>query len=121
MLIFRRAADLVFDKEQRSPVEIPDAAVTPEWFGASTCLNCGSAITTPYCGQCGQKAAERFVLRDIGREGWDRVRWFEFQLVRTLRRLITGPGRVAREYVMGRRTAHMHPLKLLVALVAALC
>lgn len=120
MLIFRRAADLVFDKAHRSPVELPDAQIDANWFAAATCLNCGVAIDTPFCGQCGQKAAARFAWRDIGREGWDRVRWFEFQLTRTLRHLVTGPGRVAREYVMGRRTAHMHPLKLLVALVAAL-
>lgn len=120
MPFLRRAADLVFDKEHRSPVELPGAPVDPGWFGAATCRNCGAAVETPYCGQCGQKAARRFVWRDVWREGWDRLRWFEFQLTRTLRHLATGPGRVAREYVMGRRTAHMHPIKLLVALVAVL-
>ncbi|RVT90815.1 DUF3667 domain-containing protein [Sphingomonas crocodyli] len=120
MLIFRRAVDMVFETKESPRAQIPDGPVDPAWFGATTCLNCGAAIDTPFCGQCGQKAAARFAWRDIGREGWDRVRWFEFQLTRTLRHLVTGPGRVAREYVMGRRTAYMHPLKLLVALVAAL-
>ncbi|RYD57527.1 MAG: DUF3667 domain-containing protein [Sphingomonadales bacterium] len=39
---------------------------------------------------------------------------------KTLGRLILSPGKVARDYVMGRRARHMHPLKLLVALVAML-
>ena len=38
----------------------------------------------------------------------------------TLKRLVTGPGTVARDYVLGRRTKVMHPLTLLIALVAIL-
>lgn len=34
--------------------------------------------------------------------------------------MLLSPGTVAREYVMGRRSAHMHPLTLLIALVAVL-
>ncbi|MEC3948880.1 DUF3667 domain-containing protein [Sphingobium sp. HWE2-09] len=99
---------------------IPDGPVTDDWFAQGLCRNCSAQMTTPYCGQCGQKAAQRFVWRDIRNESWDRLRLFEIQSVRTLRHLLLSPGKVAREYVMGRRAAHMHPLKLLVALVAIL-
>ena len=45
---------------------------------------------------------------------------FELPMLTTAIRLLLSPGRVAREYVLGRRSANMHPLKLLVALVAVL-
>jgi hypothetical protein len=115
----RRIADAFGAALSRGPA-IPDVAVSDDWFGQSTCRNCGTSMTRPYCGGCGQKAAERFVWRDIRTETWDRLRLFELQWVRTLGRLIVAPGTVAREYVLGRRAAYMHPLKLLVATVAIL-
>ncbi|SDC88513.1 Protein of unknown function [Sphingomonas sp. YR710] len=118
MLIFRRAVDVAFGA-RAGPV-IPDGAVDERWFASQVCRNCGDSLTTPYCGACGQKAAKRLAWRDIGRESWDRLRLFEFRSVGTLARLIVSPGRIAREYVLGRRRSHMHPLKLLVALVAVL-
>ena len=58
--------------------------------------------------------------RDLGKEGWERLRLFEIRSVRTVGRLVLSPGTVARDYVMGRRSTHMHPLTLLIALVAIL-
>lgn len=116
--IFRRKAETAAEIGARTP--LPEGAITPEWFDADRCRNCGEVRETPHCGQCGQKAASRFLWRDIGKEGWERLRWFELRLPRTLTRLVTGPGTVAREYVLGRRTAYSHPLTLLVALVAVL-
>ena len=103
-----------------TPPPLPDVAVTAEWFEPPLCRNCGAARTTPYCPACGQKAAKRYVWRDVGKETWERLRLFEILSLRTLGRLLLTPGSTARDYVMGRRSAHMHPLKLLVALVAAL-
>jgi hypothetical protein len=117
--IRRRIADTL-GLEASTGIAVPDGPVSDDWFGQELCRNCGAAATTPYCGQCGQKAAHRFVWRDIRNESWDRIRLFEIQSVRTLGRLLFSPGTVAREYVLGRRAAHMHPLKLLVALVAIL-
>lgn len=94
--------------------------VTDAWFAAALCRDCGQPRQAPFCGQCGQKAAKRFVWRDIGKEGWDRFRFFEFKFARTLGRLVIGPGTVARNYVLGRRTSVMHPISLLIALVAIL-
>lgn len=116
--MFRRAAETLL-KPDSGPI-IPDEPIDERWFDASLCRNCGASLATPYCGQCGQKAAKRFLWRDIGSETWERLRLFEIQTVRTMRRLVLCPGTVAREYVCGRRAAHMHPLKLLVALVAVL-
>ena len=125
MPIFRQATDLIVEvraelADATTDAKLPRRAMNDAWFDASVCRNCAAPLDTPYCSQCGQKAAKRFAFRDVGRETWDRVRFFELQSVRTILRLVISPGRVAREYVMGRRNAHMHPLKLLVALVAIL-
>ncbi len=93
------------------------------WFDAPLCRNCGAALSLltdaqPHCPQCGQKRAVRFTVRDLRQETWERWRLFEFATLNTLRRLATGPGTVAREYVLGRRKDHAHPLKLLLVLVA---
>lgn len=117
--IRRRIAD-AFRTGRTVVTPLPNVPVTDDWFGQDVCRNCNAAMKTPYCGQCGQKAAQRFVWRDIRSETWERVRLFEIQSLRTLRDLLTSPGTVARDFVLGRRAAHMHPLKLLVALVAIL-
>ena len=92
--------------------------VDAAWFEAGTCRNCGAALGTPYCAQCGQQKAARFSWRDLRHEAWERWRLFEAGAARTLWRLVSRPGYVAREYVLGRRKDHMHPLKLLLVLVA---
>lgn len=115
----RRIAD-AFRADPSVTRPMPDGAVTDDWFAQQACHNCAAPLTTPYCGACGQKVAQRLRLRDIRKESWDRIRFFEIQSVRTLLRLLVAPGIVARDYVLGRRTAYMHPLKLLVALVALL-
>lgn len=120
MLDIRGRISKALNLDTTAATSIQDVPVTTAWFEQELCRNCGATITTPYCAQCGQKAAKRFVCRDIWNEGWDRVRLFEIQFVRTLRYLILSPGTVAREYVLGRRAAYMHPIKLLVALVASL-
>jgi hypothetical protein len=99
---------------------LPGTALDPSWFAAPVCRNCNAARTTPYCPQCGQKAAKRFEWRDIGKESWDRLRYFELKSIRTVTRLILSPGTVARNYVLGRRTTYMHPLSLLIVLVGVL-
>lgn len=106
----------------KEPAACPSAleGMDRVWLDHDLCRNCGASLPTPYCGQCGQKAASRLAWRDTARETWERLRVFEVQMVATLARLFVTPGRVAREYVMGRRSANMHPLKLLVAVVAIL-
>ncbi|WP_162875567.1 DUF3667 domain-containing protein [Sphingomonas crusticola] len=111
--------------EMAAPHDAADAgvaedAISPGWFEAPLCRNCDAPLTTPYCAGCGQKAARRLSLKDFGKEGWERIRLFEKSSVKTLWRLVTSPGLVARDYVRGKRAAYMHPLKLLVALVAIL-
>lgn len=99
---------------------LADYPAPHDWSERSLCRNCDAPMITPYCGACGQKAARRLTLRDLGKESWDRLRYFELKSLKTLGRLMLTPGRVARDFVMGRRTRYMHPLTLLIALVALL-
>lgn len=100
--------------------EEADRHIANAWFDVARCRNCGAEMHSPHCGQCGQKIAHRLSFHDIGKESWDRLRFFEVKSARTLRHLLFAPGGVAREYVQGKRTAHMNPLALLLALVAFL-
>lgn len=94
----------------------PDAA----HFAAPRCHNCGEALATPHCGQCGQARAKRFGLRTVGGEAWQSWRLFEWDMLRGAWRLATRPGTVAREYVLGARKRHVHPLKLLLFAIGVL-
>lgn len=107
---------------------VPQGAAGPKqpvrmdgaYFEVQVCRNCAAPMQTPYCSQCGQKRARRLGWRDLREEAWQHWRLFEITSVRTLRYLVTQPGCVAREYVMGMRKKHMHPLKLLALLVLVL-
>jgi hypothetical protein len=104
----------------RATPPLPNIGPDEAWFVAEICRNCDSPLTTAHCPACGQKAAKRYNWRDVGAETWERLRVFELKSLKTAGRLIVSPGTIAREWVMGRRTDYMHPLKLFVALVAAL-
>ena len=97
-----------------------DAVVDDAHFDAPVCRNCGTPRDTPHCGACGQKAAARFALRDVWQEFWESRRLFELSFLHAALRLARAPGRVAREYVLGARKRHVHPLKLLLVAVATL-
>lgn len=99
----------------KQPVRLDDA-----YFDVGVCRNCGAALDTAYCGRCGQKKAGRLRLGALREETWQHWRLFEITSARTLWRLVSSPGYVAREYAMGRRKDHMHPLKLLLVMVALL-
>ncbi len=94
----------------------PDAA----HFAAPVCRNCDAPLHTKYCGQCGQKKAERLGRRAIGTEIWQNWRLFELAVLEAGWRVLRWPGRVAREYVLGARTRHLHPLKLLLLAIGTM-
>jgi len=81
--------------------------------GNTTCANCGAELRGPYCQDCGQSA------EDIRRPAWTlltdligSVFVWEGKFFTTLRRLYTRPGRVARDYVDGRRQSHTAPIRI---------
>lgn len=89
-------------------------------FRAPVCRNCGAPRDQPHCGACGQGAVGRLSSRDVLVEFWQSRRLFEMTWLHAALRLARAPGQVAREYVLGARKRHMHPLKLLLLAVTAL-
>ncbi|MEM7356785.1 MAG: DUF3667 domain-containing protein [Acidobacteriota bacterium] len=77
----------------------------------SSCGNCGAPLAGHFCSACGQRDAGRLTFRRIASEAADHVLSLDSALLRTAIDLSRNPGRVARDYVRGRRKAYLNPLK----------
>ncbi len=83
------------------------------------CYNCGAVLQGRWCFACGQ-AAHDFHRNawHLGAEAAEDFFHADGRLWRTLRRLVSNPARLTREYLAGRRASQMPPLRLfLVALL----
>ena len=94
----------------------PDAA----HFAAPVCRNCAAPLQAAWCGSCGQARAKRLGVSVLRSEAWQKWRWFEWAMLDAAWRIASRPGSVAREYVLGARKRHVHPLKLLLAAIGVL-
>jgi len=77
----------------------------------TNCLNCNSPLLTDYCGDCGQKKAQRIsfsLLIEIMQRG---IIEFKSPLIVTLVGLFINPGKVYREYLAGRRATYFNPMR----------
>lgn len=59
-------------------------------------------------------------LDAVRSEAWQNYRVFEFGIVKAAWRLAHSPGHIAREFVLGARAKHVHPLKLLLIAIGVL-
>jgi hypothetical protein len=93
--------------------------VTPG-AGAS-CLNCGASFPAgqKFCGACGQRTDinPRLTLRDIGHDLVHAITHADHSVFALIRGLLTRPGRVARDFVEGRRKRHFGPFAFLIITV----
>jgi hypothetical protein len=94
--------------------------VSDRFFEEPICRNCGGALRDKYCQVCGQKKAQRLGSLHLRDEVWEKLRWFEADMAKSAFRVVIRPGTVAREYVLGQRKSHTHPLKLLLAAIVVL-
>ncbi len=79
------------------------------------CTNCLTAMSGPYCYQCGQHERESvrsfgLFVRDLMHDVFD----MDSRAVRTLKPLLTRPGWLTNEYFSGRRERYVPPLRLYV-------
>ena len=91
----------------------PSAAASATHARASTCRNCGAAVSRNYCPECGQDTSlhplsvwefyQEIVSHYVAAEG---------KLWRTLGLLALQPGRLTVEYLAGRRQRYIVPLRL---------
>lgn len=89
-------------------------------FTTDQCLNCGALLSGAFCHACGQKKASRIGAKTVRTETWERFRWFEWGPIKKALMVIPQPGTVARQYVMGMRKDHMHPMSLLLLAIGFL-
>lgn len=75
------------------------------------CLNCKQALSTAFCGACGQKKAERISLRVLLKIAQRGIIEFKSPLLVTLWGLTIHPGKVYREYLNGRRATYFNPIR----------
>jgi hypothetical protein len=87
---------------------------------ASTCANCGHVLAGDYCSRCGQHAIDLHrPFSSLVSDAVGDILNLDTRLLRTLRPLMTKPGKVAKDFIAGRRAAHVPPLKsyLIAALI----
>jgi Protein of unknown function (DUF3667). len=84
------------------------------------CLNCDARLAAEqaFCGICGQAAgSRRLTMHEIGEDLMHAVVHADRSALSLLRKLLVGPGRVAGDYVSGRRKRHFGPFAFLVIVV----
>ncbi len=80
---------------------------------SDTCLNCGTAVETTFCGACGQENEPPTpgfgsVLGDL----WQEFLQVDGKVLKTLWYLLSRPGFLSAEYVAGKRISYVSPFKL---------
>lgn len=78
--------------------------------GDGGCLNCGAALSGPYCSQCGQAAHARRSLVHVLGEFLHSLFHFDTKVWRTLPMVLFRPGTLTRNYVYGKRARYVSPL-----------
>ncbi|NHZ98954.1 DUF3667 domain-containing protein [Massilia sp. CCM 8734] len=84
---------------------------------ASSCANCGAALTGPFCHLCGQHAHVHKSLLHLGEEVLHGILHFDAKGWRTIPMLVAKPGELTRRYIDGQRTRFVSPLALFLFLV----
>ena len=79
----------------------------------STCLNCGTPVSSSYCPDCGQEAVQHtasvpVLLADLANEIFS----LDSKLLRTLLALLFKPGRLTVAYTHGQRVRYLSPVRV---------
>ncbi len=83
----------------------------------STCANCGSALSGPFCAQCGQRAHLHRSIGDVFHEFLHGITHFDGKAWTTLPMLLFRPGRLTRSYIEGHRARYIAPVPLFLLVV----
>ena len=77
------------------------------------CLNCTTKLQGRYCHSCGQSADDHHrSIRHLLWEAVEGLTHLDGRLAHTLPALLLHPGRLARDYIEGRRMRHVPPFRL---------
>jgi hypothetical protein len=81
------------------------------------CLNCGTALSGQYCGNCGQRARSRLIsLWELLSDAFGDLFEIDSRIWRTLVPLLVRPGKLTYEYLQGRRACFMPPFRTYIVL-----
>jgi hypothetical protein len=78
----------------------------------TVCLNCGAALTGPFCSECGQHSHVHRTLSAFFHDFLHGVLHFEGKIWRTLPLLAWKPGELTRRYIDGQRAGFVSPIAL---------
>ncbi len=77
------------------------------------CENCGTALSGPYCAQCGQPAIDyRRSLGSLLTDAADAFFNFDARFFQSFGLLLSKPWRLTNEFIEGKRARHVHPLRV---------
>lgn len=81
------------------------------------CANCGQPLAGNFCANCGQQAHVHRSLAHVGEEFLHGITHFDGKAWQTLPMLLFRPGKLTRDYIMGRRARHIGPVALFLLVV----
>jgi hypothetical protein len=76
------------------------------------CPNCGAQLHGAFCQSCGQKAAIHLGVVDVFHEVGHEFFHLDGKIFATIRVLFTRPGELTKDFIEGRRTRYIGPLRL---------
>jgi uncharacterized protein DUF3667 len=101
------------DKERYFLEDSTEVSMTQTTSRASVCRNCGAAVASNYCPECGQETSlHPPSVREFAHELASHYVAVEGKLWRTLALLVLRPGRLTVEYLAGRRQKYIVPVRL---------
>jgi hypothetical protein len=95
----------------------PARAVEPVKPNESACSNCAAAMAPDqrFCGSCGQRVIHgRLTFPEIGHDFFHALTHADRSIFALIASLVLRPGRVARDYIAGRRKRYFGPFAFLV-------
>jgi len=76
------------------------------------CKNCSNATSNEYCAKCGEKSQpKRLTFSDVLSDFFSNAFTLEIPLLYTVKKLVIHPGKVAREFIEGRRKPYYKPFQ----------
>ena len=78
------------------------------------CVTCGEPLQETYCYKCGEKVFDRkeLSLWNYSKEVAHQLTSLDAKIFKTIRLLVCRPGFLTKEYLMGRRTKYIRPMRL---------
>lgn len=79
----------------------------------NNCLNCGNEVNGKFCSECGQLNREPHMgLNDLFHDLLHSILHFDGKFFNTIKFLITKPGYLTKEYILGRRARYLPPVQM---------